>query len=504
MPSVANLVSALLVVAAPTLVAIALLQGPSGGELFHYAPQWSDEVFNWHQVATFKAVGFEGGYYTAYEKEAPLSFSHFYNHGPVYPALLGMLARVFGWEFYSAPILNLIMVSLSLVFFIAFTRPNLPQLGLLGLVVATAWPMHLYMLTDMRVAFFCALGIILAGFFSRTINEGEEQALSGKALATFGVVIAFAAISKLTWSFLFFPYFLHARKRLNLTTFRAVGLSLILVTASFLLYNQLAAPYPNFATELLTQLGRSIPRAIELALEHIWFNLGNFIERDHRLLWLMLRLQMIICLGWAGFLLWKRRDSPEDWKESSVIVAGAGSLVILTILLYDVFGWRDYRLFAPVILLCSLILISRERRILVGLLIIGNLLVLPDFIAAHELVFARGRFPEKRENLEQFIEEISPLIQYDEEKSSWQNTVLVPLSVAINPLVIGIPEGVGISWFKFADQLPRMRSGYAILDIGSYQFLRQRNNLSFVKRTALGDLYINRNAENQGPGHPSR
>ena len=491
-----TLLAALVVIAIPTLIALALLHGPTGGELSHYAPKWSDEVFNWHQVATFQAVGFEGGYYTAYEKEAPLSFTHFYNHGPVYPALLGTLARIVGWQFYSAPILNLIMVSLALAFFISFTRPNLAQMTLLGLVIATAWPMHLYMLTDMRVAFFCALGIVLAGFFWRTIGKGEE--ISGKALFAFGLLIAFAAISKLTWSFFFFPYFLDARKRLNLSVPRAIGLSCGLVVASFLLYNQLAAPYPNFASELLAQLGHSFFGAIKLALEHIWFNLGNFVERDHRLLWLMLRAQMLVCVGWAGFLLWKRRDVPEDWKESSVILAGAGSLIVLTILLYDVFGWRDYRLFAPVFLLCCLVLIGRERRLLVGLLIVGNLLVLPDFITAHELVFTRDRFPEKREKLEQFIAEITPIIQYDGEKKPWQNTLLVPLDVATNPLVIGVPEGIGISWFKFADQLPRIRSGYAILDIGSYQFLRGQNRLSFVKSTVLGDLYINRNfdAEN--------
>ena len=483
----------LLVSAIPILMSAWLLSGPAGGDLFHYAPQWSDEVFNWHQVATFKAVGFEGGYYTAYENPAPLSFTHFYNHGPVYPALVGMLARLVGWEFYSAPILNLIIVSLALVFFILFIRPGLVQLLLLGLVIGTAWPMHLYMLTDMRVAFFCALAIVLAAFFCRSISNPEG--FSSFALFVFAMTIGLAAISKLTWSFLFFPYFLQSRQRLGLSTGQAIGLSCGLVFASFMLYNQLAAPYPNFATELLNLVSLSVTDAVALLFEHVWLSLGNFIERDHRLLWLMLRLQMVICVGWAGFLLWKNEGVPENWKESSVILAASGSLIVLTILLYDVFGWRDYRLFAPALLLSCLVLIARERRLLVSLIIAGNLLVLPDFLAAQEMVFARGRFPENHAKLDQFIEEVSPVIQYDGEKGAWQNTILVPLPVAISPLVIGVPEGIGISWFKFAEQMPRIRSRYAILDIGSYQILRQRNQLKFIKRTILGDLYINHSAD---------
>jgi len=200
---------------------------------------------------------------------------------------------------------------------------------------------------------------------------------------------------------------------------------------------------------------------------------------------------MVVTVLWAVFLIWRRSDHEAELRESYVILAGSGSLILLTILLYDVFAWRDYRLFGPALLLCALVLIDRKRWVLVGLLIAGNFAVLPDFRAAHEQVFFKDRFSSDNRRLEEFIEQISPIIQYDADKNGWENTILVPQFVAENPLLIGIPRGIGISWFHSARRLPRVRSRYAILDLPSYSVLSQRSRLNFVRKTTLGDLYIN-------------
>ncbi|MHC4707563.1 MAG: hypothetical protein ACYS8I_10820, partial [Planctomycetota bacterium] len=308
-------------------------------------------------------------------------------------------------------------------------------------------------------------------------------------------LIVLAAISKLTWSFLFFPFFLHIRQRLHLNILQAVAISCVLVLASFLLYNQLAAPYPNFAGHLLKVFGQSLIDGVILLSQHAWLSLENFFDWNHRLLWLMLRLQILVSVFWVGLLLWRHRDVQENWRECSVVIASSGSLIVLTILLYDVSDWRDFRLLAPALLLSMLIFVDRQRLFLVGVLVAGNLAVLPDFIAAHETVFTQGRFSENQDRLNEFVQQISPVIQFDDQKDGWRNTILVPRRIAIDPLIIGIPEGIGISWFKFAKRLPRVRSRYAILDPPSYQILSRRAKLEFVKTTVLGDLYVNRTAE---------
>ena len=50
--------------------------------LANFHPDVSDAVMYWHQIKTFVAVGFSGGYYTVGEQAAPASFTHFYAWGP--------------------------------------------------------------------------------------------------------------------------------------------------------------------------------------------------------------------------------------------------------------------------------------------------------------------------------------------------------------------------------------------------------------------------------------
>ena len=121
----------------------------------------------------------------------------------------------------------------------------------------------------------------------------------------------------------------------------------------------------------------------------------------------MLRLQMLIATGWAAFLLWRRGDDARDWKESAIVLAASGCLVGLTILLYDLFAWRDFRLFGPAMLLSTLVFIARKRVFLVSLLIAGNLAVIPDFLAAHEQVFFKDRFSKETLQLEVFSKQIA-------------------------------------------------------------------------------------------------
>ena len=85
--------------AATILVLIHLLFGTT---IFHDHPStqlvWNDEIYYWHQIATFKRAGFNGGYYTYQEVPAP-NLSHFGTHGPMFPMIYGVLGYLVGWHF---------------------------------------------------------------------------------------------------------------------------------------------------------------------------------------------------------------------------------------------------------------------------------------------------------------------------------------------------------------------------------------------------------------------
>ena len=69
---------------------------------------------------------------------------------------------------------------------------------------------------------------------------------------------------------------------------QASGISLLLVVAGFIFYNQVAAPYSNVASKLLQPFERSPIRGLVLLFEHAWLSAGQFCSSDNRYVWLML------------------------------------------------------------------------------------------------------------------------------------------------------------------------------------------------------------------------
>src|SRR5690606_27681811 len=91
-----------------------------------------------------------------------------------YPALLGTIARVTGWE-YSTPVLyNLAYLSAALTVFLCFIKPTRKQLLWLVLALITFYPMHLFIPTAMQESFHQAAGIILSILFFIRLQRGED------------------------------------------------------------------------------------------------------------------------------------------------------------------------------------------------------------------------------------------------------------------------------------------------------------------------------------------
>jgi hypothetical protein len=81
----------------PVLAAALLVLATPDVTPNRFYPFKVDEMRYWHQIATFRAVGFNGGYYTIDEQPAPASFSHFHTKGPLFPMLYGTIACFVGW-----------------------------------------------------------------------------------------------------------------------------------------------------------------------------------------------------------------------------------------------------------------------------------------------------------------------------------------------------------------------------------------------------------------------
>jgi hypothetical protein len=123
--------------------------------------------------------------------------------------------------------------------------------------------------------------------------------------------------------------------------------------------------------------------------------------------------------------------------------------------------------------------------------LIGNIVLLPNFLRTYnELI--KGAFPKDRTAIEAFAKEIAPIIKYDANKDAWCNTLLAPLLIVKDRLVLGVPAGIGISWFITPDQLFKIKSRYLLLDKSSYEVLKDHVGLEFKLTTIIGDLYVNK------------
>jgi hypothetical protein len=481
------------VTAIPLLTTYCLITFASKTALLRYTPQWSDEIFYWHQAATFRAAGFNGGYYTVNEQTAPIPGIHFYCHGPVYPILFGYMGRFVGWELYYAPIINIFLLTSAVAWFIIRRRPSTFQLLLIGMLLLVFWPIHLYMITNMRLVIDVSLAIVLASFFCTVINT--PNALSRYDRIGFPLILFILALYLPTWGFLFLPYWLLIRKQMRMTVVQAITLAVISIVISFFLYGQMTAPYPlGFVYCLSAALSHSPLQGLELFFWHMIHNIQLYFDLHHQPLWLLLRAQMLLAILGSLFFLKKKKKEETAVQDGFFVLVSCGLLAAGTVCLYDVSDGRDFRLFAPIVFMAGLIFIEYKRYFLVVLMLAGCLWMLPDFCKKYN-DFAAGVFPSDHNAIKTFSNEIAPVLQYRTSDNAWDNTVLVPQSILNNRVLLAIPSGIGISWFTSPDDLKEIKSKYLLIDKTNADSLKNRAALKYIRSTTAGELYINQRSE---------
>ncbi|MEO0564052.1 MAG: hypothetical protein AAF125_18250, partial [Chloroflexota bacterium] len=184
-----------LVALLPLAIAVGALLAATGTYPWMLYPVLSDEVLYWHQAATFRVVGFNGGYYTDYELTAPASFSNYYAWGPFIPMVYGLAGRLMGWWGLSALVMvNLAVFTLVWAGVLAAHRPRAGVLGLLALVLLTFPPYLMLSARSLTEVLHQAIGVGLAGGFYGVLTAAPGRA---KWRATGLLAIAILAVSML-------------------------------------------------------------------------------------------------------------------------------------------------------------------------------------------------------------------------------------------------------------------------------------------------------------------
>ena len=500
-PQALRLTLSLVVVLLPALLTVALLRARLDSAPTDFIPTWSDEAIYWHEILTFKAVGFEGGYYTFEELPATADFTHFDAHGPVYPLLLGLMARVTGWQYDTSVLYNLAFLSAALALFVAFSRFTARQLVWLNVTVLTFWPMYLFIPTAMQESLHQSAAVFIALLFLIRLQRGEQT--PRWIDAAFILFVTSLSLIRLTWSFLLIPYALIAAP----PRWRWIALAgaIGLIGGSILFFRLTGAPYPaNFLSFFSRQM------AINPSLGHIWYLLSSFfLENTARIskgdiLTIFERIQVLTLSFWTLMVLVARRTNLRKRlprPQMSLVEAGLhlfniGSLLAVNLTIYVITDWIDYRIFAPHLLVSLLLLIGFNRLRLAGVLIALNALMALPFLQNYHDLNQRS-FTVDTAQLQEFQVAISPYIRYDAaQDNSWCNTVYAP---RLDLGLVALPPGIGFSIARsLAVTSAPFQSLYVLLDETYYADLSARfGSLSLepLTETVYGTLYLNRDAD---------
>ncbi len=490
-----------LVVVLPLLVLIIMIRANYQANLSDAVPWLSDEVLNWHQVKTVRAVGFGGGYYTLNEIPAAVDWLRFYMHGPVHPILYGLFALVAGWDYPVVIYVNILLFAIGVLVVVRTIPFTNRQLGLLVLVTGSYYPVIFFLPTAMQETLNVFIGLVLAALFYRALQSQAGMSLGVK---TAGVAFfAFAIFTRMSWGLLLLPYLYlilrpsRARVPLAILGTALIGGSLVAIMGRIIPANDYHMVY-----RLLTALRQDLTRGWSLILENIQINFARYISLRKPqadiafsiVLWVVNVL--LVALLWQR---WQNRavDGPSPRLELGFHLYNLFSVLILSFVLYIVGTWGDYRVLSIHLLLTLVLLIAAGHSRVVTIYLVLNLvcipLVQPSFQELHEVRFGSAARPA--------MPMLDPYLVYETDQTNhWCNSIVVQ-DVLFDSRVLAVPGGIGLNLVRidaFTD-ISILRSQYLWLAADGYERVREDMGITELMLAVPAELnlaiYFNPNAD---------
>jgi hypothetical protein len=510
----------------------------------------SDSLYYWHQAASFAAQGMGSGYYTAGEQTAPAAFSPFYTWGMFVPAFYGSIGAVIGWQPASIPIINLVLLTLALALYMRIVRPNVPQLLLLGGFIITSNALHIQYATSMTTVLHLALATVLAGgvikcLFKRLETKRLERfllaSLASWRFNLFGfetpgrqerqdriqrvqifssllnvlVLVLLLLLSTLllpTWGTLFvFGGALLLRGHWARVTIGALLGGAVFAVLT-LIVQSTGAPFANPLTEMLSAARISPADGLARLLDNISLNLGYTFQGSPVEIVTRLQTLVVALMAMSSWLFpyltpqkqlsttsrtplrLRRGDRGEvnAW-EAAFHALNLGSVYVIALLFYEQTAGRDYRLFAPRLLLSALVLVGMKRYRIATALLLTMALILPNALydggawaEAHISRDANAFYQQQRAAF------AAVMPSQPDASSRWCNTLLMSASylAQLPALPMAVPPGIGLSWgIEAVDGVPRAR--YLLLSDADYAAYPDQSALTRLLSVPEGALYQN-------------
>jgi hypothetical protein len=449
---------------------------------------WNDQTYYWHQILTFRTAGFNGGYYLINERPPVITTFHFGAWGFLYPALLGFLARLTGWETYTGIFINMALIGGAIGSLSILLSLNRLQILFVGVSFLAVMPVLLFLPTISQESLHQTAAAILAVIFYRLINQ--TRIISRRFVLLSLLFIVVISIIRFSWLLMLPPFFLLVGRKLTVAnSLKAFILTIGTSLAVILIFQTTSAPgyYSVFQ-----RLGNLSPVALQSLLITANNNLQDSIAHV-QLAALnsmnILALQFFMLLIASAVLLFM---PGERRNRLLYLFLGYQLLSIFVMALFFYLPDGYFRLFGSHLLLGLLLLAATGRYRIVAicavLSLIGINLFLADYRSLNSANFAfqHEKWEEDRAALAQH------LVYQPDATSPWCNTVLISLDF-LNYKTTLIPPGIGVSFLlePYTNlQFPLM-SAYLWLNPKEDDIVQGHQHVEPIFRDSKGVLYRN-------------
>lgn len=448
---------------------------------------WNDQIGFWHYILTFKEAGFNGGYYALNEHIATLDLARFDVKGPIYPMLMGTLARLTGWQPYTPIYLNALLLGCATFAFLFLIRAGWRQTGVTGAVVLTFWVIPMYIPTSSQESFHQAGALLSAAVFYHLLRDQRRAKVVGLVL-----ILILGAV-RFSWALMLLPLlalWVHQRSLPIIARNVAVAVGLLAAVMMFASYTNT----PNVNSVLVGI--RDLPSQPTTIVDTIRENARHYLEYPLHSPNLTQFFMIIIVMTFFPVMWWKNKTRDHAaLTEMLFHEYTLGSIVALSFILYLPEGY--YRIFGTNLLISLLVLIAMRRFKLVGVVLLLNLVAFPTFLDQYQ--GWQPNFELNPDELKQQQRALGTFVHYDPDAPSpWCNTLLIPVE-NYDYRVTLIPAGIGVTWLwdRVEDDLlirPPIQSRYLLMSGTQYDTLRQQVGYTPGELIAVfpfGNLYYN-------------
>jgi len=462
------------------LFAVVLL---SGGTLCNSHPVWNDELSYWHEILSFSEKGWNHGYYTFHE--ATPHFLSFGTHGFGTITMYATYAKILGWNYNSIVIANSLYISLSFLLLVLLVRLPLKKMLLIAFFYMSYMPLILYCYTSMSELMNYSLIIIYFTLLYSYIKTENHRTVLFIILL---LLCTYMSFIRITYAVLFLPVFFEKRKisGVNLDFLKTIIVWVVLSIFLFVISSLFIAPYPHSYYKSLFS-SPSFSEFLYVFSEHFVKSIYYFISpfRDGA----FQVFQRYFILFFTIIFLWKSdiiKSKLKKWNYAYFVSFLILFLFILiNISVYDIFGWRDYRVIAPILFGVIFFITLAENTKVLKLAIMFNILCLG---ISYSSFHSTGILDRKRYVKVETNEDLETVKYNDNFASPFDNTIVV-MEEFEKDVILSIPAGIGISLIYHFD----LDSDFDFDKLQSkYLYLRQEHSLKTYrvkKASERGILY---------------